>query len=45
MMSADGRVETAVQAIKLGAYHFVTKDGGRRGAALGARATPAITRT
>jgi DNA-binding NtrC family response regulator len=27
MMSADGRVETAVQAIKLGAYHFVTKDG------------------
>jgi DNA-binding NtrC family response regulator len=27
MMSADGRVETAVQAIKLGAYHFVTKAG------------------
>ena len=27
MMSADGRVETAVQAIKLGAYHFVAKDG------------------
>ena len=27
MMSADGRVETAVQAIKLGAYHFVSKEG------------------
>ncbi|HEX7485351.1 MAG TPA: sigma-54 dependent transcriptional regulator [Vicinamibacterales bacterium] len=27
MMSAEGRVETAVHAIKLGAYHFVTKDG------------------
>lgn len=26
MMSAAGRVETAVQAIKLGAYHFVTKE-------------------
>jgi DNA-binding NtrC family response regulator len=26
MMSADSRVNTAVQAIKLGAYHFVTKD-------------------
>lgn len=27
MMSAEGTVETAVRAIKLGAYHFVTKDG------------------
>ncbi len=27
MMAADGRVETAVQAIKLGAYHFVGKEG------------------
>ncbi len=27
MMSATGRVETAVQAIKLGAYHFVAKGG------------------
>jgi DNA-binding NtrC family response regulator len=26
MMSAAGQVETAVQAIKLGAYHFVAKD-------------------
>ncbi|HEY3382833.1 MAG TPA: sigma-54 dependent transcriptional regulator [Vicinamibacterales bacterium] len=26
MMSADGRVDTAVQAIKLGAYHFLSKD-------------------
>ena len=27
MMAAAGRVETAVQAIKLGAYHFVGKEG------------------
>ncbi len=28
MTSADGRVDTAVQAIKLGAYHFLQKGGG-----------------
>jgi DNA-binding NtrC family response regulator len=28
MTSADGRVETAVQAIKMGAYHFLQKGGG-----------------
>ncbi len=27
MLSADGRVETAVHAIKLGAYHFLQKGG------------------
>jgi DNA-binding NtrC family response regulator len=27
MTSAEGRVETAVQAIKLGAYHFLQKEG------------------